>query len=213
MIASKAFNASIHRPNKAEGEKVTIPLELLSQSLLETAEELETAKEKAAKLQKILWEGRYCKYISAGLAKIRTTEAWKAYKRFHGVKWGAIRGYLLVRDAGLDAMLESAGLEMKLPVEALQAWIGLYADRYESKYHHAGFAQLLENCNVDGVRGQILADTMELTYLTPPHMECFIPHIRAAMMSFRGDIFEYITKDDWVMTKHGKMVKPLKPTT
>jgi hypothetical protein len=28
-----------------------------------------------AKLQKILWEGRYCDYISSGLAKIRVIEA------------------------------------------------------------------------------------------------------------------------------------------
>jgi hypothetical protein len=207
MIASQAFH-SLHHATKATSAKVTIPLELLSESLLETAEELESAEEKSAELQRILWEGRYCDYIAAGLIKVRATAAWQSSEEFGKLKWGVIRGFLTVRNAQLDELLERVAKEVKFPVEALRAWIGLYVDRCQSKYHHAGFAELLERSNINGVRKQILADQVELSEVTPQHMQAFIPHIRIALQSYRDDLFE-VFADEWVLTKHGKKMAKL----
>jgi hypothetical protein len=88
-------------------------------------------------------------------------------------------------------MLTAAAEEMKYPVQALEACIGLYADRRSSIYHHAGFAQLLDKSDVDGVRDQIIADD---TQLTEPHMHIFIPYIRAALEDYRDDLFKGVYK-------------------
>jgi hypothetical protein len=89
------------------------------------------------------------------------------------------------------------------PVRALKAWIGLYADRCSSKYHHAGFARLLDRSNVNGVRDQIIADKTQLAELTPSHMQLFIPYIRAALEDYRDSLFKVFTKKECVLTENG----------
>jgi hypothetical protein len=121
----------------------------------------------------------------------------------------------LLRDIELDTLLESAGKEMKLPVAALQVWIGLYADRCEHKYHRAGFAELLE-LHYRWRQGSDFGRYNGTRRSHSLHMEYFIPHIRVAVMSFRDDLFEFITKDEWVLIKQcygKKMAKLLKPVT
>jgi hypothetical protein len=64
-MLSEAFDISLRRGGKLSEEKASTTLDLLSEAVLETTDELEKAQEQEAELEKILWERRYYDYIAA----------------------------------------------------------------------------------------------------------------------------------------------------
>jgi len=208
-LAAEAFQKAAKTNAKPSNETVSVPLETFSAGLLERESDLEVREARVTELEIILWQGRYCDYLAKVLAKVKSSASWQNNAgKYRTLNWVQIRRDLILEDENgvLTRVLKLVAKELGYTVRAMKKWIYVYAERCDSKAHHAGFDTFCADGDVNRIRDQILADNADIYDITPPGLQPSIPHILVAMKDYEKSMFEVCTPKSWKLTAHGKRV-------
>lgn len=124
----------------------------VSVNLQDISDQLEEAirvKREMEKLKTIMWEGRYCDYLSDVLGKVKSSRAWQTSEVPPAVKheqWNLIKGKLdkEPNDGDIHVALRGAAKELKFPYNAIRSWIEVYVKRCESEAHYGNLKTRLK---------------------------------------------------------------------
>jgi hypothetical protein len=117
--------------------EVSVNLQDISDQLEETIR----VKREMEKLKTIMWEEKYCDYLSDVLGKVKSSRAWQTSEVPAAVKreqWNFIKEELdnESNDGVIHVALRGAAKELKFPYNAIRSWIEVYVKRCESEPHH-----------------------------------------------------------------------------
>jgi len=183
---------------KIRGNVVSVDLEDISSHLNESDERIRGLEEKYERLKKILWEGRYCDYLSKVLGKVKQSTAWQrgAPESCKSHQWNVVKEQLddskklqPARSAAIDKALLGAAEELSFPYAGIRSWIDVYVERCDNEAHHGNLETKIKAGDINGCRGQIWADKEDLRGVTPDDYLKHCLYVLTAIHDYEKDIF------------------------
>jgi hypothetical protein len=204
-LAASALDKVMKSGGKLSEVKLTIGLEKLSSGLLDRVVELEKREAEVGRIQRKIWDERFCDYVSKCLAKVKSTTAWKSWL-YKYQKWAWVAERLEGHDYSVDQVLKEVSLETKWDVKAIESWIRLYSQRCDI-HHHRGFDDLIREGKLTEIGNRILEDKELLWETTPPEIRTTIPHVFVAISDLEQTFFKKLTPSNFTFSKAGEKIK------
>jgi uncharacterized membrane protein YheB (UPF0754 family) len=191
---------------KLKDEQITLPLSSLSEATLCWEEELDEIQQTNKAYERLLWEGRYCDYISEILKKVKSSKAWQR-SNFKDWMWREVHESYSIRGQTsdkIDAVIRMTASELSVPSQAIRVWILLYAGRNGNKAHHSGLANLIARKDTRGVVEKLIDDKKSIYDATPESLQESISSVLLAIDKYQNDLFEVCKVNNYQVTETGK---------